>query len=120
MFKHFKSILLVGVALLSVAAITATQSDERITPNDPYFRYQVTFHNPGGLLKIPNSSYRTRLAEFPRNAGLDIDMTRAWSITTGSKRVVVALLDDVFFISMKTSRTTFGAIPERRESMPRV
>lgn len=96
MFNSFRSIVFAGVALLLVAAIIAAQSNGRITPNDRYFRYQVTFQNPGGPLKIPDFSYRTRVSEYPRNAGLDIDITRAWSITTGSRQVVVALLDHGF------------------------
>jgi glycyl-tRNA synthetase beta subunit len=30
-------------------------------------------------------------------AGIDADITRAWTISTGSKKVVVAVLDDGFF-----------------------
>jgi subtilisin family serine protease len=97
MFKYPKAVSFAGVALASVAAITAMQQDKRITPNDPYFRYQATLQNPGGPLKLPDFSYWGQGSEYPHNAGLDIDITRAWSITTGSKQVVVALLDDGFF-----------------------
>jgi subtilisin family serine protease len=84
--------------VLSIAAgiLLAQQADRAVTPNDPYFKYQVTFQNPGGPLKIPEASNRTRQVQYAANAGLDLDITRAWSIATGSKDVVVALLDDGF------------------------
>ena len=81
--------------LLSVVAISADPS--RITPNDPFFRYQISFDSPGGILRIPTFSFRSSMEEYSTTPGLDHNVVRAWSITTGSKDVVVALLDDGFF-----------------------
>lgn len=88
-----------GLLLLSIAAgmVIAQQAERVVTPNDPYFKYQVTFQNPGGVLKLPETSYWEGQVEYSTNAGLDLDLVHAWSITTGSKKVVVALLDDGFF-----------------------
>jgi len=82
--------------LLSVVAISAADPS-RITPNDPLFRYQISFDSPGGILRIPTFSFRSSTEEHSTTPGLDHNIVRAWSITTGSKDVVVALLDDGFF-----------------------
>lgn len=84
-------------ALLAVAAMAALMAAAAATPNDPYFRYQITFDNPGGLRIIPSFSYRESPVEYSTEAGLDHNIRRAWRITTGSKKVVVAVLDDGFF-----------------------
>jgi subtilisin family serine protease len=70
-------------------------SQERI-PNDPYYKDQVSFHNPGGKISINTRSDRPSLAEFDAEKGVDLNITKAWGITTGSKRVIVAILDDGF------------------------
>lgn len=81
------------VATLSVMAAPT----ERIIPNDPYFKYQVSFLNPGGSLTIERSSAKPSPVSLEAAAGIDPDLTRAWTISTGSRRVVVAVLDDGFF-----------------------
>ncbi len=66
-------------------------------PNDPYFRYQVSFLNPGGKIAIERTTTKPSPVTIDAIAGIDADLTRAWTISTGSKRVVVAVLDDGFF-----------------------
>ena len=66
-------------------------------PNDPLFRYQFSFSNPGGTITIPINSYGPRFERFPAAVGIDANVTKAWALTTGSKAVVVAILDDGFF-----------------------
>ncbi|MCL4854079.1 MAG: S8 family serine peptidase, partial [Bryobacteraceae bacterium] len=69
-----------------------------VTPDDPYFKYQISFDNPGGTLTIPQLSFRLSPTEtYTTQRGLDHNMRRAWSLTTGSKNIVVAILDDGFF-----------------------
>jgi subtilisin family serine protease len=80
-----------------VGLLLAQQTERMVTPNDPYFKYQVTFQNPGGPVRFPETSYRSAQVEYATNTGLDLDLVHAWAITTGSKQVVVALLDDGFF-----------------------
>jgi thermitase len=87
-------ILILGAVL---AAGIEAQPSQRVVPNDPLFKYQLSFLNPGGLLRLPFNSYQTRVDELPAVSGVDLDITRAWTITTGSKRTVVAVLDDGFF-----------------------
>src|SRR5512135_239766 len=70
---------------------------ERIIPNDPFFKFQVSFLNPGGRITIERTSIKPSPVILEAVAGIDPDITRAWTISTGSRRVVVAVLDDGFF-----------------------
>jgi subtilisin family serine protease len=92
MMKKMAPFLLIAAVLVS-AQVPA----ERVIPNDPYFKYQVSFLNPGGKVAIERTSIKPSPVTLETTAGIDPDITRAWTISTGSKRVVVALLDDGFF-----------------------
>lgn len=81
--------------LLLVSTTSSLLGQERI-PNDPYYKDQVSFHNPGGKIVINTRSYRPSSEEFEAEKGVDLNITKAWGITTGSKSVVVAILDDGF------------------------
>ena len=74
----------------------ALAAQEEKIPNDPYFKDQVSFKNPGGEITINRSSYKPSPEHLQLKKGIDLNITRAWAITTGSKDVVVALLDDGF------------------------
>jgi subtilisin family serine protease len=89
MHKYLSGLLL--VFLLSFPAA------ERVIPNDPLFKLQYSFNNPGGKLVIDSYSYKPSAKEYDAVKGIDPDMTRAWAVTTGKKDVVVALLADGFF-----------------------
>ena len=90
--------LAVAAVIVLIAALRAMPPAEpQITPDDPYFQYQITFDNPGGIKIIPRFSDRESPVEYSTKRGLDHAIRRAWSITTGSKKVVVAILDDGFF-----------------------
>lgn len=95
--KIVLSTTLAASALLSVAAALAGAGSPRVTPDDPFFRYQISFASPGGIQKIPTFSFRPSLQQYSTRPGVDHDIVRAWSITTGSKGVVAAVLDDGFF-----------------------
>jgi subtilisin family serine protease len=86
------TILTAGFAFLAAAG----PGQERIIPNDPYFKLQVSFLNPGGRLAIERSSIKPSPVTIDAVAGVDLNITRAWTISTGSPSVVVALLDDGF------------------------
>jgi subtilisin family serine protease len=70
-------------------------SQEKI-PNDPYYKDQISFHNPGGKITINRYSNKPSPAEFDAEKGVDLNIEKAWGITTGSKDVIVAILDDGF------------------------
>src|SRR2546430_822241 len=80
--------------LLSTQYVVGAQ--QQVPPNDPYYKYQFSFHNPGGKLAINTRSHRPSLKELEAEKGIDLDIERAWQITTGSKSVIVAILDDGF------------------------
>lgn len=60
----------------------------RAFPNDPLFSRQWAHHNTGQF--IPDASPIVSSG----TAGADMDMVRAWDLTTGSNTVVVAVIDD--------------------------
>ncbi len=83
------------LALLILCGSFPTFGQDK-TPNDPYYKDQISFHNPGGRIIINNKSYEPSAEEFDAEKGVDLNITKAWGITTGSKNVVVAILDDGF------------------------
>src|SRR5215831_4947344 len=88
MAKHFSAVVL----LLIYFGSPALPAREKI-PNDPYYKYQFSFHNPGGKIRINTRSNKPSMKEFDAEKGIDLNIEKAWGITTGSKSVVVALLD---------------------------
>jgi subtilisin family serine protease len=87
-----------GAAVDRAKPAAAAQSPSgRVIPNDPYFKYQVSFLNPGGQIAIERTSIKPSPVALDAAAGIDADVTRAWAISTGSRKVVVAVLDDGFF-----------------------
>ena len=91
MAKHF-----LGFLLLLIPFGASVLPAQEKTPNDPYYKYQFSFHNPGGRLRFNTHSYNPSLGEFESEKGIDLNIEKAWGITTGAKSVVVALLDDGF------------------------
>ncbi len=86
------------IVFVFAAAVLAWQAPgPRVIPNDPYFKDQISFLNPGGAITIERSSAKPSPVTIDALAGIDADITRAWTISTGSKRVVAAVLDDGFF-----------------------
>jgi subtilisin family serine protease len=86
-----------ALPIFAAVLLTAQSPSPRIVPNDPFFKYQVSFLNPGGQVKIERTSIKPSPVTLDAAAGIDPDITRAWTISTGSRRVVVAVLDDGFF-----------------------
>jgi subtilisin family serine protease len=93
------SLVLPAVLLAAVAT-----AQERIIPNDPYYRSQITFHAAAGEAVVSDRSSREGTHTYQVGAGVTLDMERAWAITTGSKSVVVAILDDGFCYEMPDVR----------------
>lgn len=69
-----------------------------VLPNDEFFHLQASFHNPAGrLLKYPSMEAGRPEVELAAKPGLDLNIRKAWAISTGSRNVIVAVLDDGFF-----------------------
>ncbi len=99
MKKSMSSMILIatrGVACFMLLSAGQAQV-KRVIPNDPFFKYQVSFLNPGGQIAIERTSIKASQMTLDAAAGIDADITRAWTISTGSRKVVVAVLDDGFF-----------------------
>lgn len=76
---------LAAVVLVVVTAGVASGASDRVRPDDPMFEDHWALENTG-------QSY----GWVKGTPGADIDATRAWSLTTGSRSVVVAILDRSF------------------------
>jgi subtilisin family serine protease len=92
-----KIAFVIAAALFAVALISAQAPSQRVIPNDPFFKYQVSLLNPGGQIPIERTSIKPSPVTLDAAAGIDPDITRAWTISTGSRKVVFAVLDDGFF-----------------------
>lgn len=68
--------------LLVLAAGVAAVAQDRTRPDDPMFEDQWALENTGQLVNWTEG-----------RPGADIDATRAWNLTTGSRSVVVAVVD---------------------------
>ena len=86
-----------GSALLIILICIGATAQQRMIPDDPFFKYQVSYCNDGGNVVVDTSSRRRSPVELYLQPGIHLRMTRAWAITTGSRATVVALIDDGFF-----------------------
>jgi subtilisin family serine protease len=84
------------VVLSFILVTISLAAQEVVIPNDPYFRYQISLQDPDGTISINTHSTRPSSQTYSTKSGIGLDITKAWAITTGSKQVVVALLDDGF------------------------
>jgi thermitase len=69
-----------------------------VLPNDPLFHLQKSFSNPADrLVQFHSRALGRPDIEFAALPGFDLNITKAWALTTGSRSVIVAVLDDGFF-----------------------
>ena len=90
-------IIFISAVTLFAAIYSGQAPSRRVVPNDPFFKFQVSFLNPGGQIPIERTSIKPSPVTLDAAAGIDPDITRAWTISTGSRKVVVAVLDDGYF-----------------------
>jgi len=86
-------LLMLGVSVI----MTMAPAQERMIPDDPLFNYQVSLENRGGPVTLNRFSSKKSPIDLDLGPGIHLDVTRAWGITTGSKQVLVAIIDDGFF-----------------------
>jgi subtilisin family serine protease len=89
---RFRSVTIALIVLATPAVGQVT-----VTPNDPFFDRQVSFVSPGRPVTFDISSCRASLRTFDCSAGIDLNVGRAWALTTGSRDVIIAIIDDGFF-----------------------
>jgi subtilisin family serine protease len=91
--KHLTVVILTTFMLLMhLAPVTA----QKRRPDDPLFDRQVSFGAPGGLVSFDRCSWKASPIEFQTVKNIDLNILGAWAITTGSRDVVVAIIDDGF------------------------
>jgi subtilisin family serine protease len=89
----------IAPVVLLALFVAAQPPAGRVVPNDPYFKFQISFFDPGGKVQVERTSTKPSPLTLDAVAGIDANVTRAWTISTGSRSVVVAVLDDGFFYS---------------------
>ena len=65
--------------------VSAQAPSGRVVPNDPYFKFQASFLDPGGTITIERTSVKPSPVTFDAAAGIDSNVTRAWTISTGRR-----------------------------------
>lgn len=79
------------------AGLSPARSDSMRVPNDPLFVHQLSYYSRGGTAYQPRRSTRAGGDSVTIAPGITLDAPEAWTLTTGSRAVVVAVLDDGFF-----------------------
>lgn len=77
--------------------VSSATVQAQVIPNDPLFQNQVSYYFEGGQTTVLARSNRPSATERIVAAGIHLDASRAWALTTGTRAVVVAVLDDGFF-----------------------
>jgi hypothetical protein len=76
-FLNMAKYFLGFVLFLTHFGSPALLAQEKI-PNDPYYKYQFSFHNPGGKIRINTRSYKPSMEEFGAEKGIDLNIEKAW------------------------------------------
>jgi len=74
----------------------ALTAEDQVFPNDPYFKYQMALHNRGGEITLDIASRCPSKRTYKCKEGIDGNLPKAWSITTGSKKIIVGVLEAGF------------------------
>lgn len=80
------------MVLMHLAPVAAQQR----RPNDPLFDRQVSFAAPGGLVRLDRLAWKASPIELQTVRNIDLNILSAWAITTGSRDVIIAIIDDGF------------------------
>jgi subtilisin family serine protease len=91
--------------------VGVAQGQEARIPNDPYFSRQISFEAPGGEVEFDIVSWRDTKRTLETHPPIDLNIARAWGITTGSRDVVVAIIDDGFFYNHEDLRDNIWQNP---------
>jgi len=92
------------IVLIVLGFAQSINAQNRIIPSDPYFKYQVSYENDGGECELPISSINNKMVMCEMDSTAHMNIVEAWKTTTGSKDVVVAVMDDGFFYNHEDIR----------------
>jgi len=67
-----------------------------LMPNDPLFSRQLSLSHAGGEVVIDHFSFRRSPDTLAMTEGIHLNVLPAWRVTTGSRSVTIAILDDGF------------------------
>ena len=85
------------VALCCALPAAGRQLGATAVPNDPLWRWQVSFRADAGPAQVLRNWARRTVTEVTIADHVGLDAPGAWRITTGSRDVIIAVLDDGFF-----------------------
>ena len=89
----------------------ACASNQAELPDDPFFENQVSFYHQGGIMTLDRLSFKKSPTELSLKENIHLHIVQAWSITKGSQKTVVALLDDGFFYDHMDVRENIWSNP---------
>jgi len=90
-------LLMLVILFISFALIGNVNSQDKILPNDEYISRQLSFHNNGGRVELKKYSISRKTTVINTHRDIHLNIAGAWAISTGSRDVIVAILDDGFF-----------------------
>ncbi len=87
--------------------LIAVSSHAKI-PSSPLFHLQFWAMNLGGEILTDNPIGSGKIFQFSTKAGVDMNLAKAWDISTGSKKVTVGIIDDGFELNHENYRDNLG------------
>ncbi|MBN2414842.1 S8 family serine peptidase [bacterium] len=103
MTRIFVLTLLLGLSSLA--------AQEQVIPDDPCWKYQISYFNEGDSVQIDRVSWKKSPEMLRPDARFHMHIASAWALSTGSKEIVVALLDDGFFYNHEDLRDNIWRNP---------
>ncbi len=81
-------------------------------PNDPCYARQVSLHTgDSGIIRVERSTGSARTIDLKVTPGSLLGMPRVWGLTTGSKEIIVGVIENGFFYTHEDLRENIWVNP---------